>query len=186
MPVYKSSLRFCRFASQYGGYSSAVQIGRQYTKQARAELDIDEPSIETLQTLLLLSQAMYQEGRGKKSYMYLCEMLMVYVYIHRLMFASICNKYGLRIEPTPRASGIVTSRACRTRRPQAAFLGLLLTRPLRSMRLETTLTDSGWLRGPSPPLQHPPKRLRSWGRRILPSSGKSAIHGYRQTGPRKH
>ncbi|QDS76345.1 hypothetical protein FKW77_002864 [Venturia effusa] len=60
-----------RFASQYGGYSSAVQIGREYTMQARAEVDIDEPSIEALQTLLLLSQAMYQEGRGKKSYMYL-------------------------------------------------------------------------------------------------------------------
>ncbi|KAE9963644.1 hypothetical protein EG328_011242 [Venturia inaequalis] len=60
-----------RFASQYGGYNSAVQMGREYTRQARTELDIDHPSIETLQTLLLLSQAMYQEGQGKKSYMYL-------------------------------------------------------------------------------------------------------------------
>jgi hypothetical protein len=36
-------------------------------------LDIDEPCIEALQALLLLSQASFQAGRGKKSYMYLCK-----------------------------------------------------------------------------------------------------------------
>lgn len=35
------------------------------------ELDIDEPSIESLQALLLLSQASYQTGKGKKTYMLL-------------------------------------------------------------------------------------------------------------------
>ena len=37
------------------------------------ELDIDEPSIEALQTLLLLAQASYQAGKGKKTYMLLSE-----------------------------------------------------------------------------------------------------------------
>lgn len=35
------------------------------------ELDIDEPSIEGLQTLMLLSQAHFQLGQGKKTYMLL-------------------------------------------------------------------------------------------------------------------
>lgn len=35
------------------------------------ELDIDEPSIEALQTLMLLSQANFQIGRGKKTFMLL-------------------------------------------------------------------------------------------------------------------
>jgi hypothetical protein len=50
----------------------AVQAGYEYARRARLELDIDEPSIEGLQTLVLLSQAMFQAGRGKKAYMYLC------------------------------------------------------------------------------------------------------------------
>lgn len=60
------------YASQYGGYNVAVQAGNEYARRARMEVDVDEPSIEALQTLILLSQAMFQAGRGKKAYMYLC------------------------------------------------------------------------------------------------------------------
>jgi hypothetical protein len=60
-----------RYAPRYGGYSVAVQAGHEYARRARMELDIDEPSIEALQTLILLSQAMFQAGRGKKAYIYL-------------------------------------------------------------------------------------------------------------------
>ena len=35
------------------------------------ELDIDEPAIDALQSLLLLAQASYQTGRGKKAFMLL-------------------------------------------------------------------------------------------------------------------
>jgi len=48
-----------------------VRIGQEYARRARLELDIDEPSIETLQTLLLLSQASFQLGKGKKTLMLL-------------------------------------------------------------------------------------------------------------------
>lgn len=41
--------------------------------RARMALDSDEPSIENLQTSLLLSTAFFQAGRGKKSYMLLCK-----------------------------------------------------------------------------------------------------------------
>lgn len=44
----------------------------QYASQARTMVDIDEPSIESLQTLLLLSIAFYAVGKGKKAYMTLC------------------------------------------------------------------------------------------------------------------
>lgn len=60
-----------RFAPHFGGYSSAVRIGQEYARRARLELDIDEPSIETLQTLMLLSQANFQLGKGKKTFMLL-------------------------------------------------------------------------------------------------------------------
>ncbi|KAL2836244.1 type I 3-dehydroquinase-domain-containing protein [Aspergillus pseudoustus] len=41
----------------------------EYARQARRMVDIDQPSIENLQTLLLLSQTFYAYGCGKKAYM---------------------------------------------------------------------------------------------------------------------
>jgi hypothetical protein len=58
-----------RYASQFVGYNAAVRVGHDYYRQARMELDVDEPTIEALQTLLLLSQAAFQQGKGKKAYM---------------------------------------------------------------------------------------------------------------------
>ncbi|KAF1939770.1 hypothetical protein EJ02DRAFT_436137 [Clathrospora elynae] len=60
-----------RYAPHFGGYSSAVRIGQEYARRSRLELEIDEPSIETLQTLMLLSQASFQLGKGKKTFMLL-------------------------------------------------------------------------------------------------------------------
>ncbi|KAF2809303.1 uncharacterized protein BDZ99DRAFT_26366 [Mytilinidion resinicola] len=60
-----------RHTPQFGGYNGAVRISQEYGRRSRTELDIDEPSIEALQTLLLLAQASYQAGRGKKAYMLL-------------------------------------------------------------------------------------------------------------------
>lgn len=48
-----------------------MRIGQEYARRSRLELDIDEPSIETLQTLMLLSQASFQLGQGKKTFMLL-------------------------------------------------------------------------------------------------------------------
>ncbi|KAL4809116.1 type I 3-dehydroquinase-domain-containing protein [Aspergillus unguis] len=41
----------------------------EYARQARRMIDIDQPSIENLQALLLLSQTFYAYGCGKKAYM---------------------------------------------------------------------------------------------------------------------
>jgi hypothetical protein len=46
-------------------------VGQEYARRARLELDIDEPSIEALQTLMLLSQASFQTGKGKTTFMLL-------------------------------------------------------------------------------------------------------------------
>lgn len=43
----------------------------EYARRARMELDIDEPSIEALQALMVLAQANFQLGKGKKTYMLL-------------------------------------------------------------------------------------------------------------------
>ncbi|KAH7085155.1 fungal-specific transcription factor domain-containing protein [Paraphoma chrysanthemicola] len=60
-----------RYAPHFGGYASAIQIGQEYARRARLELDIDEPSIEGLQTLMLLAQASFQLGKGKRTFMLL-------------------------------------------------------------------------------------------------------------------
>ncbi|ORY09353.1 fungal-specific transcription factor domain-domain-containing protein [Clohesyomyces aquaticus] len=60
-----------RYAPHFGGYNAAVRVGQEYARRSRMEVDIDEPSIEALQTLLLLSQASYQAGKGKKTFMLL-------------------------------------------------------------------------------------------------------------------
>ena len=43
--------------------------GLDYARQARRLVDIDDPSIEGLQTLLLLSQTFFAHGYGRKAYM---------------------------------------------------------------------------------------------------------------------
>lgn len=60
-----------RYAPHFGGYNAAVRIGSEYARRARMELEIDEPSIEALQTLMLLAQASFQLGKGKRTFMLL-------------------------------------------------------------------------------------------------------------------
>jgi len=71
-----------RYASQFSGYSNAVRVGHDYYRRARMELDIDEPNIEALQTLLLLAQAAFQQGKGKKSYMHLSKSIRRHLYFN--------------------------------------------------------------------------------------------------------
>jgi 3-dehydroquinate dehydratase-1 len=42
-------------------------------RRARRQVDPDDPSIDGIQTLLLLSLALYANGHGKKAYMSLCK-----------------------------------------------------------------------------------------------------------------
>jgi hypothetical protein len=48
-----------------------VKLSEELAARARAQLDVDEPSVEALQTLLLLVTAFTASGRGKKAYMLL-------------------------------------------------------------------------------------------------------------------
>ncbi|KAH4893896.1 hypothetical protein HBI80_240560 [Parastagonospora nodorum] len=87
-----------RYAPQFGGYASAVQIGQEYARRARLELDIDEPSIEALQTLMLLSQASFQLGKGKKTFMLLTSAISMAIALdlHRELPA------GMKVTPAER------------------------------------------------------------------------------------
>lgn len=49
-------------------YRTAIDIAL----QARRMIDVDNPTIEGLQALLLLSQAFHAHGLGKKAYMTFC------------------------------------------------------------------------------------------------------------------
>jgi hypothetical protein len=62
-----------RYAVHPSGYHAAVRLSEDYAARARAEVNMDEPSIETLQTLLLLALSFIALGSGKKAYMLLGE-----------------------------------------------------------------------------------------------------------------
>jgi hypothetical protein len=59
------------------------------------ELDIDEPSIEALQTLMLLSQASFQTGKGKKTFMLLSTLCTHSDNSFANPGASFCDQHGL-------------------------------------------------------------------------------------------
>lgn len=60
-----------RYTAHPNGYNAAVRLSEDYALRARTELDIDEPHIDTLQSLLLLAVAFTAAGKGKKTYMML-------------------------------------------------------------------------------------------------------------------
>ncbi|KAL4929558.1 type I 3-dehydroquinase-domain-containing protein [Aspergillus undulatus] len=61
MAVYALTLRYTTMNPPPGSL--------EYARQARRIVDTDQPSVENLQTLLLLSQTFYAYGCGKKAYM---------------------------------------------------------------------------------------------------------------------
>lgn len=54
------------------GHQAAVRLGEEYATQARRSVNTDEPSIDALQTLLLLVIAFVASGKGKKAHMLTC------------------------------------------------------------------------------------------------------------------
>jgi hypothetical protein len=60
-----------RYTAHPNGYHAAVRLSEDYARRARTELDIDDPSIDTIQSLLLLEIAFTAAGKGKKAYMML-------------------------------------------------------------------------------------------------------------------
>jgi hypothetical protein len=60
-----------RYAPHPGGYQAAVNLSEAFAAQARNEIDTDEPSIDGLQSTLLLVIAFIGAGKGKKAYMLL-------------------------------------------------------------------------------------------------------------------
>lgn len=69
--VEGTSLMVYRYAAHPSGYAASVRLSDEYTSRARTELDMDDPSIDCLQALLLLSEAFTAAGKGKKAYMML-------------------------------------------------------------------------------------------------------------------
>jgi hypothetical protein len=104
-----------RYAPHFGGYSSAVRIGQEYARRARLELEIDEPSIETLQTLMLLSQASFQLGKGKKTFMLLStNSSLSQASTGLTSFSRFRYQHGVCARPTSRTTNRHESHTCRT------------------------------------------------------------------------
>ncbi|TEY75028.1 hypothetical protein BOTCAL_0066g00040 [Botryotinia calthae] len=87
-----------RYTSHPNGYFAAVRLSEDYAHRARAEVDIDEPSIDNLQALLLLGISYTASGRGKKAYMMLANAvgMAVALELHREL------DQNLRISPVER------------------------------------------------------------------------------------
>ncbi|KAI0146940.1 hypothetical protein GGR57DRAFT_279677 [Xylariaceae sp. FL1272] len=60
-----------RYTPHPTGYQSAVRLSEEFAARSRKDIDTDEPSFDTLQTLLLLVIAYTAAGKGKKAYMLL-------------------------------------------------------------------------------------------------------------------
>ena len=60
-----------RYTVHPNGYQAAVRLSEDYATRARNEIDTDEPSVDALQSLLLLVTAFTAAGKGKKAYMLL-------------------------------------------------------------------------------------------------------------------
>ncbi|KAH7420178.1 fungal-specific transcription factor domain-containing protein [Cadophora sp. MPI-SDFR-AT-0126] len=60
-----------RYTAHPNGYHAAVRLSEDYAIRARTELDIDDPSVDCLQALLLLAVAFTASGKGKKAHMML-------------------------------------------------------------------------------------------------------------------
>jgi hypothetical protein len=58
-----------RYTSFVGTPDQSLRMGLEHALQARCMVDVDRPSIEGLQALLLLSQAFFAHNLGKKAYM---------------------------------------------------------------------------------------------------------------------
>jgi hypothetical protein len=69
-----------RYALHPNGYHAAVRLSEDYAARARAEVDVDEPSIEALQTLLLLAVSFIASGKGKKAYMVLGKLSLIVLF----------------------------------------------------------------------------------------------------------
>ncbi|KXJ95065.1 fungal-specific transcription factor domain-domain-containing protein, partial [Microdochium bolleyi] len=58
-----------RYAPHPHGGTAAVKLSERYAAQSRMEIDSDEPSMDSLQAMLLLVTAFTAAGRGRKAYM---------------------------------------------------------------------------------------------------------------------
>lgn len=74
-----------RYALHPNGYHAAVRLSEDYAARARAEVDVDEPSIEALQTLLLLAVSFIASGKGKKAYMVLGKLSFIVTFLTSLL-----------------------------------------------------------------------------------------------------
>lgn len=81
---------FFRYTAATGTTTEhSARTGLEFALQARRAVDIDNPSIEGLQTLLLLSQTFFAHGMGKKAYMTFCAVFQPSTY--QLFFVDVCN-----------------------------------------------------------------------------------------------
>ncbi|KAI8624850.1 hypothetical protein F5Y19DRAFT_284456 [Xylariaceae sp. FL1651] len=60
-----------RYTPHPTGYQSAVRLSEDFASMSRKGIDTDEPSVDSLQALLLLVIAYIAAGKGKKAYMLL-------------------------------------------------------------------------------------------------------------------
>lgn len=113
-----------RYTAHPNGYHAAVQLSEDYATRARSELDIDDPSIDCLQALLLLAVAFTAAGKGKKAYMMICAYKSCN-YENSLIHISKRNWHGDGSGAASRIRPKSQSGAGRKRNAKAAVLDML-------------------------------------------------------------
>jgi len=118
-----------------------VSSSEEYAKRSRAELDIDDPSMDTLQTLLLLEIAFKAAGKGKKAYMMLGRFQVLLIVGLTLTALSEWYRNGCCARATPRNRYQDTCATGRTRVQTKAVLDMLFDGQIYLDWIKATLSD---------------------------------------------
>ena len=117
-----------------------MRLSEDYAIRARTELDIDDPSIDCLQALLLLGVAFTAAGKGKKAYM----MLGMSIFRSQGSVLMEDSERYWNGGSTRAASGIRPQdpvNSCREGNAETIILDLLSHGQVYSMWIQTTFTD---------------------------------------------
>lgn len=67
--ILMSNTNMYRYVENPNGRQASFELSEHYMIQSRSELDVDDPSIDSIQTCLLLVLAFKAAGKGRKAYM---------------------------------------------------------------------------------------------------------------------
>jgi 3-dehydroquinate dehydratase-1 len=115
------------------GTLSAQEYSEQFAARARRGVDSDEPSLENLQSMLLLSMTYYAMGYGKKSFMQMGAIVRTPHFRSQADPARPRHPHDSRTRSPPGIAAFSSRDPTRARNPSPRFLDMLSDGPLHRL-----------------------------------------------------